>query len=133
MNPTRLLAAVLLAAGVCTLSPAHAQLPGLGRTDVLRGDLGSGAHEVVQARVDFPRGAASARHSHPGEEVAYVLEGTLEYRLDGRAPVTLHVGESLLIPAGVNHVATNVGEGKAVELATYLLPKGKPLFKLADH
>ena len=81
--------------------------------------------------MDFAPGAASPKHSHPGEEIAYVLEGTLEYQVDGKPPVTLKAGEALFIPAGTNHVARNVGSGKAAELATYVVSKGKPLLVLA--
>jgi quercetin dioxygenase-like cupin family protein len=113
------------------LQLAHAQLAGVGRTDVLKHDLGDSGREVVQARVDIGPGVAAPNHSHPGEEIAYVLEGTLEYKLEGRPPVTLKAGEALFIPAGTNHIATNVGSVKAVELATYIVSKGKPLVVLA--
>ena len=99
----------------------------IGRTDLLRSDLSVGGREVVQVRVDIPTGVTAARHRHPGEEVAYVLKGTLEYRLDGRPPVTLKAGETLLIPYGAMHAATNVGNEEASELATYIVEKGKPL------
>ncbi|BAU73759.1 hypothetical protein ppKF707_3975 [Metapseudomonas furukawaii] len=59
-----------------------------------------------------------------------MIEGTFEYRLRGRAPVILKAGESLYIPAGTPHIATNIGEGKASELATYIVRKGKPLLVL---
>ena len=97
------------------------------RADLLRSDIGAAGREVVQVRVDIPAGVTAARHSHPGEEVAYVLKGTLEYRLDGRPPVTLKAGETLFIPHGAVHAATNVGTDDASELATYIVEKGKPL------
>ena len=83
--------------------------------------------EVIQVRVDFAPGVAFPPHSHPGEEIAYVIEGLLEYRLEGRPPVTLKAGEVLFIPAGTIHSAKNVGSGNAAELATYIVEKGKPL------
>jgi quercetin dioxygenase-like cupin family protein len=132
MKPARLLAAALLiAASFSTLQLAQAQMPGIGRTDVLKHDLGDSAREVVQARVDIAPGLVAPNHSHPGEEIAYVLEGTLEYRLEGKPPVTLNAGEALFIPSGAKHSATNVGSVKAVELATYIVSKGKPLVVLA--
>ena len=82
-------------------------------------------------RVDFDPGVAFGKHSHPGAEVAYVLEGTLEYQLEGEPPVTLKAGEALFIPAGTIHAAKNVGSGNAAELATYIVEKGKPLVVLA--
>jgi quercetin dioxygenase-like cupin family protein len=82
---------------------------------------------VVQARVDIAPGVLAARHSHPGEEIVYAIEGVIEYQLDGKPPVTLRPGEVLFIPAGVVHAARNVGDGNAAELATYIVEKGKPL------
>ena len=100
---------------------------GLSRTDLLRDDVGAAGYEVIQVRVDFGPGAVAPRHRHPGEEIAYVLSGTLEYRLDGRPPVTLNAGEALFIPDGAVHAARNIGRGGASELATYIVRKGEPL------
>ena len=132
MTPTRTLAAALLiAGGSLIMGFAHAQPAGIGRTDVLQHDLGAAGQEIVQARVDFAPGAVAPNHAHPGPEVAYVLEGTLEYRIEGRSPVRLEAGQALFIPAGANHTATNVGSAHAAELATYVVPKGKPLSVLS--
>ena len=110
---------------------ASVQLQGIGRTDLIQHDLSVPGREAVQALVHIPPGAAAPRHSHPGEELAYVTEGVLEYQLDGRPPVTLKVGEALFIPYGTIHAVKNVGSGNATELATYFAEKGKPLFVLA--
>ncbi|VVO35569.1 cupin domain-containing protein [Pseudomonas fluorescens] len=100
---------------------------GLRRTDLLRRDLDVSGREVIQVRVDFEPGVASPKHSHPGVEVAFVLEGTFEYQLEGQSPVTLKAGDSLFIPAGTAHVAKNIGGSNASELATYIVQKGSPL------
>ena len=132
MNTSRMMAvAVLIAAGGVALHVTHAQQQGIMRTDALRHDLGIPGREVIQVRVDFDPGVAFGKHSHPGAEVAYVLEGSLEYQFEGEAPVTLKVGEALFIPAGTIHTAKNVGTGNAAELATYIVEKGKPLVVLA--
>jgi quercetin dioxygenase-like cupin family protein len=73
-----------------------------------------------------PRGAFG-RHWNPGEEIVYVLEGSLEYEVEGKPPVMLKAGEVLFIPAGTIHAAKNVGSGNGAELATYVVEKGKPL------
>jgi quercetin dioxygenase-like cupin family protein len=131
-NATRILAIAVLIVGTgLALHVTQAQQTGIGRIDVLRHDLGVPGREVIQVRVDFAPGVAFPRHSHPGAEVAYVLEGTLEYRLDGEPTVTLNAGEALFIPAGAIHTAKNVGSGNAAELATYLVEKGKPLLDIA--
>lgn len=111
---------------------AFAQQTGITRTEVQRHDFSVPGREIVQVRVDFESGAGFPRHRHPGEEVAYVLQGVMEYHLDGQAPITLKAGDSLFIPAGTIHSALNAGPGKASELATYVIAKGKPPLELAD-
>ncbi|MNF36740.1 Cupin domain protein [compost metagenome] len=111
-------------------NPGKSWLSGIHRTDLLHEDLSIPGQEIIQARVDIDPDIASPRHSHPGTEVAYVVEGTFQYQLEGRPPVTLKAGDSLFIPAGVAHVAKNIGTGKASELATYVVKKGEPLLKL---
>ena len=127
MRTTRIITAALIAAGALALHVAEAQKADIGRTELTRQDLGDSVREVIQTRVDFAPGAAFPRHSHPGVEVAYVIEGSLEYRFDGKPPVTLKAGSSLFIPAGTIHSARNVGSGSASELATYVVEKGKPI------
>lgn len=126
MNSTRIMSAALIAGSLMVIS-AQAQKPDIGRTELTRRDLGDSIREVIQVRVDFAQGAAFPRHAHPGVEVAFVLEGSLEYQFDGKPPVTLKAGESLFIPAGAFHSARNAGGGSASELATYVVEKGKPL------
>ncbi len=129
MKTTRIIAAALLIAGsMTTLRMAEAQqMQGIQRTDLIKNEISVPGHEAVQVRVDIEPGTASIKHSHPGEEIAYVLEGSLEYLLEGRDPVTLQAGQALFIPAGVAHVAKNVGTTKASELATYIVAKDAPL------
>ena len=114
-----------------TVAGAQSQIPGVKRIDLQRQDLGIPGREVIQARVEIDQDVVAPRHSHPGEEIVYVLEGMLEYTLDGKPPVILKPGDVLFIPAGVIHSAKNVGKGNAAELATYLVEKGKPLLVLA--
>ena len=118
-------AAMLIGIGGFTAQLALAQ-PGIGRSEVQRHDLPQAGREVVQVRVDVAPGAAFGAHTHPGEEIAHVLEGTLVYELEGRI-ITLKAGESLYIPAGAVHAAKNVSNQPAAELATYLVDKGKPI------
>ena len=126
---TRLIVAlgVLIVASGLALNTAHPQQSGIKRTDLQQHDLGIPGREVVQVRVDIAPGVLAPDHSHPGEEIVYVIEGLLEYRLEGKAPVTLKAGEVLFIPAGAVHSARNVGTDNAAELATYIVEKGKPL------
>jgi quercetin dioxygenase-like cupin family protein len=131
MITTRIMmAGGLIAACGSALYVAAAQPSGVRRTDLQRADLSIAGREVVQVRVDLAPGAAFGRHRHPGEEIAYVLEGTLEYQVEGKPPVTLKTGEVLFIPAGTIHAARNVGKGNGAELATYIVEKGKPLVEM---
>ena len=113
-------------------SGAVQQAPGLWRTDLQQHDLSVPGREVVQQRVDIGPEAPAVRHTHPGEEIIYVLEGALEYQLEGQPPKTFHAGEALTVPAGVVHAVRNAGGGNAAELATYVVEKGKPLITLAQ-
>src|SRR5436853_192561 len=103
--------AVLIVGSGLALCVAWAQQPGIKRTDLQRHDLSVPGREVIQVRVDFAPGAVAPNHTHPGEELIYVLEGSLEYQVDGKPPVTLHAGDVLFIPAGTIHAAKNVGSG----------------------
>ena len=67
---------------------------------------------------------------HPGEEIIYVLEGTLRCDIDGQPSITASAGEALTVPAETVHAVRNVGTGTAAELATYVVEKGKPLITL---
>ena len=122
---------MMVAGSVAILDVTSAQQDGIKRTDLIRHDISAPGRETIQVRVDFEPGAAFGRHSHPGEEIAYVLDGTLEYQLDGKPPVTLKAGEALYIPAGAIHAAKNIGKGNGSELATYIVEKGKPLVAMA--
>ena len=102
-----LLAAVLFAA--TTASAAQPIAADVSRTDLQRHDLSIVGRETVQARIDIAPGAVAPWHRHPGEEVIYVIEGTLEYQLEGQQPVTVKAGEVLFVPAGVAHTARNPG------------------------
>lgn len=128
-------AAALLIATGSTLPVAQAQEVSLGdikRTNLLRNDLSAAGREVIQVLVEFGPGVSAVRHSHPGEELVYVTEGALEYQLDGRPPLIVKAGEVLFIPHGTPHAVKNVSSFKAVELATYIVEKGKPLLKLSE-
>lgn len=123
------MAALMIGSGL-TLNAAQAQQAGIKRTEAVRHDIGTSGREAVQVRVDFAPGAAFGMHTHPGEEIAYVLEGTLEYQFEGKPSVTLKPGDALFIPAGTPHAARNAGKEHAAELATYLVEKGKPIVTL---
>jgi quercetin dioxygenase-like cupin family protein len=123
--------AALIAASVWAPRATHTQQLGdVTRKDLQRHDLSIPGHEMIQVLVGFAPGVVAPRHSHPGEEIVNVVEGTIEYQLDGQPPMTLKAGDDLFIPAGAVHGARNDGTGHASELATYIVEKGKPLVTL---
>jgi quercetin dioxygenase-like cupin family protein len=121
--------AILINAGPLAPPAAIAQT-GIKRTDLQRHDLGTTGREAIQVRVDFDPGAAFGKHTHPGEEIIYVLEGSLEYVIEGKPPVTLKAGDVFFVPTGTIHAARNVSGGNAAELATYIVEKGKPVLTM---
>jgi quercetin dioxygenase-like cupin family protein len=111
-----------LAAGVLL-----AQASGLTRTLVGRADVSVPGREAVVARVEVAPGARAGRHTHPGDEISYVLEGQAELLIDGQAPRIVKAGESFVIPAGVVHDAHNASDQPTKLVGVYVVEKGKPL------
>jgi len=133
MKSARIFAvALLIVAGGLALRVARSQQTSIKRTELQRHDLSIPGREVVQVRADFATGAAVPKHTHPGEEIIYVLEGTVEFQLEGQPPVTVKPGEVLFVPAGTVHTAKNVNSGNSVVLSTYIVEKGKPLLTLVQ-
>jgi quercetin dioxygenase-like cupin family protein len=121
--------AVLVIGNALALHVKSAQQAGTKRTDLQRHDLSASGREVIQVRVDFDPGYVAPMHTHPGEEIIYVIEGTLEYEIGGKKS-KVKAGDVLFVPAGIPHTATNIGTGNGAELATYVVEKGKPLITL---
>jgi quercetin dioxygenase-like cupin family protein len=133
MTQMRIMAiATLIATTGLVLQVTQAQQVGARRVDLQRHDLSVAGREVIQTIVELAPGTTAPRHTHPGEEIIYVLEGTWEYTVEGKPPVTLKAGDVLFVPAGTIHAARNVGAGRATELATYIVEKGKPLITVVE-
>ena len=118
-------AAAVVAAGL--VAGVWAQQPAFKRTVLQQVDISVPGREAVTALAEFPAGVAAGRHTHPGEEIGYVLDGQVLLEQDGKPAATLHAGQTFLIPAGTVHNATNTGTTIARVVATYLVEKGKPL------
>jgi quercetin dioxygenase-like cupin family protein len=132
VKTTQFIAAVaLIGAGGLALHAALAQQPTTKRIDLQRHDLSIPGRETIQAIVEIAPGQASPRHTHPGEEIIYVLEGTLEYEIAGKV-TQVKPGDVLFVPAGTPHLARNLGTGRGAELATYIVEKGKPLITIVE-
>jgi quercetin dioxygenase-like cupin family protein len=123
--------AMLTVTAPAPLQIAQARQPGATRTELQRHDLSVPGREVIQVRVELAPGVAFPSHTHPGEEIIYVIEGTWAYEIAGKT-VTAKPGDVLFVPAGTIHSARNVGTGTAAELATYVVEKGRPLLTLVQ-
>jgi quercetin dioxygenase-like cupin family protein len=104
-----------------------AQQPAFKRTVLQQADISVPGREVISAVAEFEPRATPGMHTHFGEEIGYVIEGTFLIEQAGKPSVTLQAGGSFLIPAGTVHNATNTGNGRGRILATYIVEKGKPL------
>jgi len=106
---------------------AGAQQPAIKRVDIQKHDLSAPGREVVQVRVEIDPGAVIGKHTHPGEEVTYVLDGVLQLEIEGMPPKSIGSGEAFTVPAGTVHGARNTGSSTAKALVTYIVEKGKPV------
>jgi quercetin dioxygenase-like cupin family protein len=100
---------------------------GFKRVELQRHDIATPNHEAVQARGEFEAGAAVPKHTHPGEEVGFVLAGELTVEVDGKPAQAVKAGEVFFIPAGTVHAGKNTSKGQTVVISTYIVEKGKPL------
>jgi len=111
---------------VGSITAMSAQQPAFKRTVLQTVELSIAGREAVTAKAELPAGVSSGRHTHPGEEIGYVLEGTLTIERDGQSK-TVKAGEAFAIPAGQVHNAINAGTAQATIVSTYIVEKGKPL------
>src|SRR3954451_21321766 len=118
--------AALVAAGWGLRSPG-AQPTGFKRDELQRHDLSIPGREAVTVRAEFNPGGGVGKHTHPGEEVSYVVEGELTVEVAGQPPVIKKAGDAFFVPAGVVHSARNAGKTPTRVLVVYVLEKGKPL------
>jgi quercetin dioxygenase-like cupin family protein len=119
----KLFSLVVLMAGAALV----AQNPGLQRTILQRKDISMPGREAVIARVDIAPTTFAGRHTHPGEEIGYVLEGEGEILIEGQPALKVKTGDSFVIPAGAKHDAHNTASAPMHMFNVYLVEKGKPL------
>ena len=128
--PVLFMLAIVIIAETKSVAAASITLQMPTRIDLQRHDLHISGEEAVQVRIDFGVGASAPKHRHPGDELVYVLEGSLEYQIEGRQAIVLGPQDVLFIPAGLAHSVRNAGRVKSSELATYVVDKGKSLLEL---
>ena len=123
-----LLTAGLVAIGfVAAASGLWAQNPGIKRTVVFTGDTSVPGREARIASVEIAPGVRAGRHTHPGDEITYVMEGEGELLIDGEAPLKFKAGDGFVVKSGLKHDAHNTGTGPLKLAAIYVVEKGKPI------
>ena len=125
MKHGKLLAAAA-AVSALGMGALYAQQAGFQRVAIQDKDLSIEGRHAVVARAEFADGGIAAPHTHPGEEIGYVLEGTLQLEIAGQPPVLVKAGQGFFVPANTVHGGRTVG-GPAKVLATYIVEKGKPV------
>ena len=118
---------LVLAVALLGCVALYAQQPGFTRKLLQDENLSVNDRHAVQALAEFVPGGVAGKHTHPGEELGYVIEGTLQLEIAGQPPRTVKAGQSFFVPAGVVHDGKNIGKGPAKVLATYFVEKGKPV------
>jgi quercetin dioxygenase-like cupin family protein len=103
------------------------QAPGIKRTVVHNADVSVPGREAVIARVELAPAAHAGRHTHPGDEISYILEGEGEILIEGQPPRKVKEGDGFVIPAGAKHDAHNTGTRPLKLVGVYVVEKGKPL------
>jgi quercetin dioxygenase-like cupin family protein len=121
----RVVLGILLASASSVM--LFSQNPGIQRTVVHKADVSVPGREAVIARVEVAPGASAGRHTHPGDEISYVVEGEGEIIIDGQPPRKVKAGEGFVIPAGSIHDARNGGTVPLKLVGVYVVEKGKPL------
>ena len=99
----------------------------LKRTEIQHASSSISGREIVQTLTEIPAGVESGWHQHPGEEVGYIVAGTVEMRIEGRDTLTLHAGEGFLIPPRTPHNALDLGPETGRMLSTYIVEAGEPI------
>jgi quercetin dioxygenase-like cupin family protein len=104
----------------------------LKRTELQHKASSIPGREIVQVLTEIPAGVESGWHQHPGEEVGYILAGTVEMRIKGQPTLTLHAGEPFLMPPRTPHNALDLGPDTGMMLSTYIVEVAEPLATFTD-
>jgi quercetin dioxygenase-like cupin family protein len=117
----------MLAVALVLTSALWAQNPAVKRTVVKTGDISVPGREAVIANVEIAPGGAVGRHTHPGDEISYVVAGEGEILMEGKPPLKIKAGDGFVVPGGTKHDAHNTGTQPLRLIAVYVVEKGKPL------
>jgi quercetin dioxygenase-like cupin family protein len=110
-----------------SLPPTDALAGKLQRTELQHQPSSIPGRDIVQILTEIPAGVESGWHTHPGEEVGYILAGTVKMMIEGKPTLTLNAGDPFLMPPGQPHNALDVGPETGRMLSTYLVENDQPL------
>ena len=99
----------------------------LKRTELQHVSSSIPGREIVQTLTEIPAGVESGWHQHPGEEVGYIVAGTVRMEIEKKPTVTLSAGDPFLIPPRTPHNATDLGPETGRMLSTYIVEVGEPI------
>src|SRR5581483_10285277 len=108
-------------------TPAVNTTPGVTRKILSQTDGPAPGYVTLVADITIEPGVTIGRHTHPGIESAYLLEGGFDLPVEGQPVRTLKAGDSVVIPPNAPHAGGKNGDQKSRVLATYIVEKGKPL------
>jgi quercetin dioxygenase-like cupin family protein len=117
----------LIAADASAQTAPPAATPGVSRKILSQIDGPMAGYVTIVAEATIEAGVSVARHTHPGIESAYVLEGGFELPVQGQPTRMLQAGDAFQIPPETPHAGGKAGAVKSRVLATYVVEKGKPL------
>jgi quercetin dioxygenase-like cupin family protein len=109
------------------VEPADALAATLKRTEILHRTSSIPGRDIVQVRTEIPAGVSSGWHTHPGEEVGYIVAGTVQMQIRDQPTLTLHAGDGFLIPPRTPHNALDLGPEVGLMLSTYIVDTGEPI------
>lgn len=115
-----------------TTEPVDELAGTLHRTEIQHVTSSIPGRDIVQVLTEIPCGVESGWHIHPGEEVGYIVAGTVQMSIAGRSTLTLHAGDGFLIPPRVPHNALDLGPDTGRMLSTYLVETGEPIATFVD-
>jgi quercetin dioxygenase-like cupin family protein len=107
--------------------PGDALAGKLRRTELQHSAISIPGREIVQVLTEIPAGVESGWHMHPGEEVGYIVAGTVQMQIQGKPTLTLRAGDGFLMPPGTPHNALDLGPETGQMLSTYIVEVGEPL------
>jgi quercetin dioxygenase-like cupin family protein len=87
-------------------------------------------YETVIGMAEIVPNVNIGRHTHPGPESGYMVEGDMVLLIEGQPERLVKTGESYQVPAGAIHDARSGARGAKV-VATYVVEKGNPLASAA--